>query len=96
MMGGASPSATGEARACLVWLAVSRLGRGKQREAKRPAGESLGCTAGLRRSWAQNRNSFYFYKNNQTHEFKHEFEFKHEKQCYGMYATVNSYISLFT
>jgi hypothetical protein len=26
--------------------------------------------------------------------FKPEFEFKHSKTCYSMYATVNSYISL--
>jgi hypothetical protein len=38
---------------------------------------------------------FLFLKINQTNEFKHTFEFKHSKQCINMYATINSYISLF-
>jgi hypothetical protein len=38
---------------------------------------------------------FPFYKNTQTIEFKQEFEFNHSKQWTSMYATVNSYISLF-
>jgi hypothetical protein len=45
--------------------------------------------------WRNKRKGFPFSKIIQTNEFKQEFEFKHSKQCTGMYATVNSYISLF-
>jgi hypothetical protein len=57
---------------------------------------------GCGRSWAkkkrrrvEEKKRLSIFKTIQTNEFKQEFEFKHSKQCTSMYATVNSYISLF-
>jgi hypothetical protein len=41
------------------------------------------------------RKGFPFFKNIQTNEFKKSLNSNTQKQCTSMYATVNSYISLF-
>jgi hypothetical protein len=93
MTGGGHPSAAGRGRA--RWRA-ERAALGRQ--------ELLGCGAGdgLRQELGQKekeegggKKRLSIFKTIQTNEFKQEFEFKHSKQCTSMYATVNSYISLF-
>jgi hypothetical protein len=64
-----------------------------------------GCsTGGGWQAWARKggggkikgKTSFFqIFKLTQANEFKQRFEFKHSKQCTSMYATGNTYTSLF-
>jgi hypothetical protein len=52
---------------------------------------------GWKGRWRENKRKRFFqiFKLTQANEFKQRFEFKHSKQCTSMYATGNSYTSLF-
>jgi hypothetical protein len=85
----------------LSWQAA-RAGTGGG-QGKGQAGWADGCAKKTGRCEARlereeesggKRKYFKIFKLTQENEFKQSFEFKHSKQCTGMYAIGNSYISL--
>jgi hypothetical protein len=66
----------------------------------REGGPLLGLDGGLRLKTGKEAvffsffNSYLLFKQTNKFEFKPRFESKHPKQCTGMNATLNSYISL--
>jgi hypothetical protein len=101
MMGGARPSAAAGGRAALLGRAGLPAGQAAERRGLRRPDDGVegpppdfGCWAAQKQG-RREKEVFLFKKTTKQMNSNITFNSNSQKQCISMYATINSYISLF-